>query len=291
MTTPSPARWRELGATYQHRGHEIFVAEGGSGERNLLCLHGFPTSSWDWAPLWDDLTGRFRVLAPDFVGFGFSAKPRRYDYSMNDQADLVDGLVRDRGIGTADVLAHDIGDTVTQELLARQLDGRLGFEIRTVTLLNGGLFPETHRPILIQKLLLSPVGPAVSLLVNEPAFARSLREVLAVDAAKDDQLMRQLWAIASVNGGTRITHRLIRYIDDRRRSRDRWVGALQEATTPVRLVAGLEDPVSGAHMVERYRELIPEPDVVELDGVGHYPQFEAPQRTLEAFLSGPVAET
>jgi hypothetical protein len=38
-------------------------------------------------------------------------------------------------------------------------------------------------------------------------------------------------------------------------------------------------------MVARYRELVPQPDVVSLDGIGHYPQVEAPQRTLEAFFA------
>jgi len=38
-------------------------------------------------------------------------------------------------------------------------------------------------------------------------------------------------------------------------------------------------------MAERYRELVPNPDVVLLDGIGHYPQLEAPERVLEAFLS------
>ena len=54
---------------------------------------------------------------------------------------------------------------------------------------------------------------------------------------------------------------------------------------PMRFINGLLDPVSGAHMVERYRELIPGPDVIELEGIGHYPQVEAPGRVLEAFFA------
>ena len=54
---------------------------------------------------------------------------------------------------------------------------------------------------------------------------------------------------------------------------------------PLRFVNGPEDPVSGRHMAERYRELVPNPDVVLLDGIGHYPQLEAPEHVLEAFLA------
>mgnify|MGYP003377880407 CR=1 FL=1 len=56
------------------------------------------------------------------------------------------------------------------------------------------------------------------------------------------------------------------------------------APVPVRLIAGLADPVSGAHMVARYRALVPAPDVVELAAVGHYPQLEAPDAVLAAAI-------
>ncbi|HBZ98771.1 MAG TPA: alpha/beta hydrolase, partial [Pseudomonas sp.] len=45
---------------------------------------------------------------------------------------------------------------------------------------------------------------------------------------------------------------------------------------PMRVIDGAADPISGAHMVARYRELIPAPDTVLLEGIGHYPQVEAP---------------
>jgi pimeloyl-ACP methyl ester carboxylesterase len=51
---------------------------------------------------------------------------------------------------------------------------------------------------------------------------------------------------------------------------------------PLRFIVGLDDPVSGAHVAARYRELIPDPDIVELAGIGHYPQVEAPEEMLAA---------
>lgn len=45
-------------------------------KRTLLLLHGFPTSSYDWYKIMPDLQRRFdRVVAPDFIGLGFSDKP------------------------------------------------------------------------------------------------------------------------------------------------------------------------------------------------------------------------
>ena len=78
-------------------------------------------------------------------------------------------------------------------------------------------------------------------------------------------------------------HRLIRYIPERREQRDRWVAAMQKGGLPLRVIDGAVDPISGAHMVARYRELIPQPDTVLLDGIGHYPQTEAPEAVLEHY--------
>jgi pimeloyl-ACP methyl ester carboxylesterase len=59
---------------------------------------------------------------------------------------------------------------------------------------------------------------------------------------------------------------------------------LIEARMPLRFVNGLADPISGAHMAARYRELVPNPDVALLRGIGHYPQLEAPDAVADAIL-------
>ncbi|MCP5483006.1 MAG: alpha/beta fold hydrolase, partial [Spirochaetales bacterium] len=70
----SPERWKKEGRTFLHRGHEIFYREEGRGEP-LLLIHGFPTSSFDWIYVWPELAKRYRLVAADLIGFGFSAKP------------------------------------------------------------------------------------------------------------------------------------------------------------------------------------------------------------------------
>jgi pimeloyl-ACP methyl ester carboxylesterase len=273
--------WRARGRGHTHRGHEIFFVEEGAGPA-LLLVHGFPTASWDWTRVWPDLVARFRAIAPDLIGFGFSAKPRRYEYSVMDQADLCAGLLAARGVEEAHVLAHDYGDTVAQELLARANEGALRCRLASVCFLNGGLFPETHRPRAIQKLLIGPLGPLVSRLVGRRAFERSFVPVFGPRTRPDAHELDAFWRLIQEKQGTRLMHRHIRYMDERRRHRARWVGALQQAKVPLRLVDGALDPISGAHMAERYRTLVPDPDVVLLPDVGHYPQVEAPAEVVAA---------
>lgn len=57
---------------------------------------------------------------------------------------------------------------------------------------------------------------------------------------------------------------------------DRWVGILQTTKVPLRLIDGVDDPISGWHLAERYKQLVPDPDVILLENIGHYPNVEAP---------------
>jgi pimeloyl-ACP methyl ester carboxylesterase len=247
----------------------------------LLLIHGFPTSSWDWHKVWSTLKHSYQLLALDLVGFGYSDKPSGYPYSIFDQADLIEQLMNHLGIRNYDILAHDVGDTIAQELLARQMEQKTGF-IRSCCLLNGGLFPETHRPTATQQLLLSPLGGVIARLMSFERFKKSFLPVFGARSKPDEDELQNFYRLIRFNNGARNMHRLIRYITERRQNRERWLAALRNFS-PLRLINGLEDPVSGAHMVSRYRELIPNPDVVELPGVGHYPQSEAPEQVLDAY--------
>jgi pimeloyl-ACP methyl ester carboxylesterase len=279
---PTPDEWRQQGSHFEWRGHRIFFRVEGRGDP-LLLIHGFPTASWDWWALWPALAARYRVLAFDMIGLGFSDKPPRFPYSVGAQADLVTAFLAREDAAPCRVVAHDLGLTVTQELLARQGEDPKAPRIVAACLLNGGLFPETHRALPVQRLLASPVGPLLARLMTYRGFAASMGRTWG-SRPPDDADLRAMWQLVTHGRGLRVVARLLGYMAERRRHRDRWVGALVDTSTPLRLIDGLADPISGAHMVARYREVVPRPDVVELPGVGHYPHVEAPGAVLPAVL-------
>ena len=279
----TPDEWRARGECFEWRGQRIFWRAEGTGEV-VLAVHGFPTASWDWWPIWPALVERYRVLTLDMIGFGFSAKPKDFAYSIMAQADLFEALLAREGVTEYRLLAHDYGLTVAQELLARAEDPARTPRPIVACLLNGGAFPETHRAALVQKLLASPLGPLVAKLSSYKLFAKNMKRIWGSRPIPDEEL-RGMWQLASANEGMAVMPKLIGYIAERRKHRERWVGALVKTRVPVRLIDGLVDPISGAHMVARYRELVPNPDVVELPGVGHYPQLEAPEAVRDAVLA------
>ena len=140
MILVSPDDWRARGDTFEWRGHRIFFRAEGTGEP-ILLIHGFPTASWDWSPIWPRLLERYRLLTLDMIGFGFSAKPRSFPYSIFAQADLFNELLARERVTSYRLVAHDYGLTVAQELLARQPEDPASPRITSVCLLNGGLFP------------------------------------------------------------------------------------------------------------------------------------------------------
>ncbi|MDH1109340.1 alpha/beta hydrolase [Pseudomonas otitidis] len=275
--------WRAQGRDLLFHRHRIRYWEAGQGEP-LLLIHGFPTAAWDWHYLWQPLAERYRVIACDMLGFGDSDKPRGHDYRLLEQADLQQALVRHLGIdGPVHLLAHDYGDSVAQELLARHHEGRA--RIASCVFLNGGLFPETHHPVLVQKLLLSPLGPLIGRGFSRAKLGANFGKVFGPATQPSAAELDDFWSLVAAHDGPAVMHRLIRYIPERREQRDRWVAAMQKGGVPLRVIDGAVDPISGAHMVARYRELIPEPDTVLLEHIGHYPQTEAPSQVLQHYLA------
>jgi pimeloyl-ACP methyl ester carboxylesterase len=287
MIHPTLHHWKYCAHAFTYRGHNIFYRDEGQGDV-LLSIHGFPTSSWDWHRIWAALIGRFRVIAPDMIGFGYSDKPRDYDYSIFDQATLHEELLQALAIQSVDILAHDYGDTVVQELLARDRErkakGEATLEIRSVCLLNGGIFTEAIRPRFIQRLLMSPIGFLVGKFLTEKRFGKSFSAIFGPDSQPSAEELRTFWSLITYNNGPAIAHKLIRYMGARKKYRERWVGALQETDIPLRLIYGPQYPVSGKAIAARYDELIPNPDIVTLERYGHYPQIEHPAGVIEAYL-------
>lgn len=259
----------------------IFLRRLGSGPPMTL-LHGFPSSSHDWAKVAPALAERHALLMPDFLGFGASEKPSEHEYSLHEQADLVEAMWAHEGIGATILVAHDYAVSVTQELLARRAEGKLAVDLLAVHLLNGGLYPDLHHRQPTQTALLDPEqGPRIGELLDEQLLVAGIAPTFAEDYdASDDSA--QMWRAMSRDDGQRIGHLLIGYITDRERHERRWVQALEQSDVPLSFVWGMLDPVSGAHMAQRIAERLPDAPMLAMADVAHWPQLEAPGRVAEA---------
>ncbi|MDJ0643523.1 MAG: alpha/beta hydrolase [Erythrobacter sp.] len=270
------AEWRAKAKYFDFQGHQIAYWTGeNTNARPLLLVHGFPTCAWDWMPVWETLGATHWLIACDMLGFGLSDKPRS-GYSIHRQTDLQEALLAHLGVGEFDALVHDYGVSVGQELLARNLEGSGATGLGEVVFLNGGIFPDQHRPRPIQKLGVSPLGFLVGLLMSRKSFGKSFSEVFGPDTQPSETELDEFWTFISHNSGNRITHKLLHYIADRVEHKERWEAALVGAQDRIGLINGAQDPVSGKHAYDKWREVVPNARHHLLPNVGHYPQVEAP---------------
>ncbi|MFD0863568.1 alpha/beta fold hydrolase [Sungkyunkwania multivorans] len=277
--------WYRSGKYFLYKDkHRIFYQEKASDKPKLLLLHGFPTASWDWNKIWEDLAKKFHLIAPDFMGFGFSDKPKSYTYTVHDQADMVEALLRLKNIDSLHVLAHDFGDTVMQELLARSIESSSAIHYRSICLLNGGIIPESHQPRPIQKALIGPFGLLITPFLSKKKLKKNFHEIFGKETPPSDEEIDEFYTLISFNRGKYVFHKLIRYMTERKMFRDRWVGALQNCPIPISMINGNQDPVSGKHLADEVRKLMPVIKMVDLPTIGHYPQTEAPEKVLSHFF-------
>ena len=94
-------------------GHKIVFREQGAGSPVIL-LHGIPTNSLMWRDIIPQLAKTHRVIAPDLLNYGQSAKPESTDVSINAQSRMLVKLMDAIGAPRADIVAHDIGGGVAQ---------------------------------------------------------------------------------------------------------------------------------------------------------------------------------
>ncbi|WP_051680075.1 alpha/beta fold hydrolase [Pseudorhizobium marinum] len=273
---------RRITLETKHGSYSLLVREQGSVDAPaILFLHGFPTSSLDWTHVLP-LLGGHRAIAPDLLGFGRSDKPRiRYSYPL--QADLITALLEQLGVERVRVVAHDYAVTLAQELLAQEAEGAIPFRIDRVVYLNGGVYARLHRQRLIQRILRTPMlGPVIARRMTSPSLRNSLNALAGERAAWTEADADAQWREIAHADGLALVPRLLHYIDDRRRYGARWEAAMEAAASRSAFVWGPADPVSGAHMLAEVRKRMPEAEVHELDGLGHYPHWEEPGRCAAA---------
>ncbi|MCJ9428481.1 alpha/beta fold hydrolase [Kordiimonas marina] len=276
-------QWQKCGKYFEWNNHHVFFQRGGKGDV-MLTLHGFPTSGWDWVWVSRALVEHFHMVVPDLLDYGSSLNGLKRACTIMDQADMLEALMAHRGIKQVHLLAHDVGDTVAQELLARQNENRLSFQIKSVVFLNGGMIPSLHKPRRVQTLLAGPFGPLFARLAPKKKMLQGLAGVFGPDTRPQGADLEGFWpTMVGVNGRGAFSRR-IRYMAERRKYADRWVNALRDAHLPMMLINGTADPVSGGHAADGFAEVVPKAKLARLPGIGHFPQVEAPEAVMELIL-------
>jgi pimeloyl-ACP methyl ester carboxylesterase len=123
LLRPRDVEWEQHRESVFHADYSCFSDVDGvrvhyqqAGENNapvLILIHGFASSNLVWSKVLLELAGAgFRVIAPDLLGYGYSAKPRELDYTIASQASMVVKLLQQLGINRAVVVGSSYGGAV-----------------------------------------------------------------------------------------------------------------------------------------------------------------------------------
>lgn len=89
--------------------YNIHYLESGDSENTLVLLHGLPTNSSLYKEIISPLSKKFKVIAPDFIGFGKSDKPINFSYDLKSYTDILKNFLNALGISKCSIVAMDLG--------------------------------------------------------------------------------------------------------------------------------------------------------------------------------------
>lgn len=256
-----------------------------------VFLHGFPTSSYDFSKIWNQFyiindqklfktqQNKIYLLTFDYLGYGLSDKPFKYDYSLFDSADLVEYLLLNLNILHINLITHDIGDSVGQEIIRRHNFNQLNFKINKLILLNGGIFYDIYQPVLSQTLLRTNYIKHVfaRYILNRYFFQLGFRKIFGkLENAVTLNDLNDFYTLITYKYGNCNLPKLITYLDERYQYNEVWINALNETHVPTMFIYGPDDPINpNIEFTNKILTDLPLVKFVKLNLlVGHYPQWE-----------------
>ncbi|MFD2567749.1 alpha/beta fold hydrolase [Pseudotenacibaculum haliotis] len=288
--------WKKLGTLRSVKSHQLFVIDTDKMRKllamhheearkelpTMVFLHGYPTSTFDYYKVFEELSIHYRLVMHDHLGFGFSDKSTDYSYSLIEQADMALALWKDLGLKKVILFAHDYGTSVATEILARDNANELDIEIEKLILCNGSMHIELSQLRTIQKLLKHPFwGKYVAKLTNYPIFKKNLRNVYYDKSKVTDEELKSMWYQIEYNNGRKVIHKLSQYINERYEYWDRWIGALKVTQIPTKIVWAQNDPVAVAAIAELLTTEIPNNELFWVEHTGHFPMLENPEEWIK----------
>ncbi|WP_454631049.1 alpha/beta fold hydrolase [Bradyrhizobium cenepequi] len=275
------AEWWDGGSTVEVDGHAIFTRVEGSG-RAVVFLHGFPTSSHDWAGVIARLRDRYRCVTFDYLGYGASEKPGNADYSALIQTDRALAILATLGVTEADIVAHDLGGILLQDMLHRQLESRQELGPRQAIFMNSSVYAELYRPSPTQLALADPVqGPIIARSLSRATFEGAMAPLFPSRRLAASEL-DDMWDAIRREDGQLLWPQHLVYMAERSRLSPQWEAALSQTSVKLGFVYGAADPISGSAILERASAKLPNARVTALADLGHYPQLERPDEVADA---------
>ena len=266
-------------------GDRIAYRDAGNGPA-LLLIHGMAGSSATWQAIIPQLSKKFRVIAPDLLGHGMSAKPRG-DYSLGAFAVFLRDLLDALGVARATVIGQSLGGGIAMQFAHQHRD----YCERLALIGSGGLGPDLS-PLL---RMLSAPGAEFVLPVVAPQPVLNLGNKLGswlTSAGIQSPRAGQMWHAYSSLSDAQTRRAFLRTLRSVVDYRGQAVSALNKLHVaeglPTVLIWGDQDRIIPVAHAYAAHDVVAGSRLEVLEGVGHFPHVEAPIAVadiLETFIA------
>ncbi len=261
-------------------GRSIHYVQAGEGDPVVL-IHGWNGSTFDLRYIIPELAQRYRVVAIDLLGYGYSARPADGDYSVAGQGKLVARMMDRLGIERAAVLGHSMGGAIAM-WLALHCPERVELLILVDSATVNEMFRGRNWGLVLRPLLplLAPI------LLRKGIIRRGLRSAVHDPACVTPETLEGHLRLLRMRGHLRAS---AKQLSDRRRDEAFDAGRLRQ---PTLILWGEHDRWIPLSTGEELARLTPNARLVAIRSAGHLPLEEQPalcNRELFEFLGTPAA--
>ncbi len=235
----------------------------GSGAPVIVLVHGHPFDRRMWAPQLDSLTGDARVLAPDLTGYG-SSPPRGSKITMRELADAVLGLLENLSVRRATVVGLSMGGLVAMELGLAHPDRVDGLVLAATT-----AAPVTGQEAGERRARAGEIEADGMLSTALDMAGKLFGPAARRDPALVETVFRMMIHTPPAGAAAALRGRA---------ERPDYAHLLAGLRVPALVVAGDSDTYSTQAVTKQLMDVLPEAELVWLEGIGHLPNLEAPQR-------------
>lgn len=244
----------------------------------VVFIHGFPASSYSWRQVAQALSDTHRCICFDLMGFGYSDKPRHADYSLDRQAELIVGAIRQMGLSGITLVGHSIGGGISLSMM-RELGPRQDL---------------VSRLVLVNSVCYAQRLPWFMLALTVPWLPRLLM-----------RLIPERWGFRALEGW--MYHRdngmspdaMAEYVDRLQspgaheamiatvksiwpKDIDGLVASYGSISVPTLIIWGMQDRVIPLAFGERLSRDITSSNLLKIDTCAHCPQEEKPEEVTQA---------
>jgi pimeloyl-ACP methyl ester carboxylesterase len=260
-------------------GDRVAYREAGDGPA-ILLIHGMAGSSETWRAVMPQLARRHRVLAPDLLGHGQSAKPRG-DYSLGAFAVWLRDFLDELGISRATLIGQSLGGGVAMQFVHQHPD----YCERLVLIGSGGLGAEVGWTL---RLLSAPGAEfALPIIAPQPVVAlgqrfASLMSSLGVHSPVGTETWNAYSSLSEPQTRKAFLRTLRSVVDYRGQAVSAFSRLHFASGLPVLLIWGEQDRIIPVEHGRAAHEIVPGSQLLTLPRVGHYPHLEAPDVVNDA---------